>query len=73
MNFSGILLKCFSENFKQLTNITKINHFSICFAFFMKTVGFCTVFIADINSACKNILKSVFLLNLQIRHNFRQF
>ena len=73
MNFSGILLKCFSENLKQLTNINKMNDFSICFAFFMKTVGFCTVFIADMNSACKNILKSAFLLNLQIRHNFRQF
>ena len=42
MTFSGILLKSFSENLKQLTKMTKMNHFSNLFAFFMKTVGFCS-------------------------------
>ena len=40
---------------------------------FMKTVGFCTVFIADMNSACKNTLVSVYLLNFHRRHNFGKF
>ena len=31
MSFSDILLKSFSENLKKLTEITKINHFSILF------------------------------------------
>ena len=73
MNFSDILLKSLSENLKQLTKITKMNHFSILFAFFIKTIGFCTVFFADMNSACKISPISAFLLKLQIRHNFRQF
>ena len=51
MNFSDILLKSLSENLKQLTKITKMNHFSILFAFFIKNIGFCTVFFADMNSA----------------------
>ena len=75
MTFSDILFKSSSENLKQLTKVTKMNHFSILFfTFFMKIIGFCTVFIADMNSACKNSLISVglFLLNLQIRQNFRQ-
>ena len=72
MTFSDILLKSFSKNLKQLTKNTKMNHFSI-FAFFMKTIGFCTGFITDMNSACKNTLIKVFLLNSQIRHNFWQF
>ena len=33
----------------------------------MKTVGFCPVFITDVNSACKNTLVSVYLLNFSIR------
>ena len=65
MTFSDILLKSFSENLKKLTEITKTNHFSIFFffffAFFTKIVGFGTVFIADMNSACKNTLISIFL------------
>ena len=73
MTFSDILLKSFNENLKKLTEITKTNHFSIFFAFFTKIVGFGTVFIADMNSACKNTLISIFLLNLQIRHNYLQF
>ena len=73
MTFSDILLKSFRENLKQLTKITKMNHFSILFAFFMKTVRFCTVFIADMIFAYKNTLTDGFLLNLQVRHSVRQF
>ena len=40
------------------------------FCVFMKNVGFCTVFIADMNAACKNTLVSVYLLNFHRRHNF---
>ena len=47
--------------------------FYFFFAFFMKIVGFWTVFIADMNSACKNIPRSIFLQNLQIMHNYLQF
>ena len=65
MTFSDIMLKSFSENLKKLTEITKTNHFSIFFffffAFFTKIVGFGTVFIVDMNSACKNTLRSIFL------------
>ena len=61
MTFSDIRLKSFSENLKQTKKITKMNHFSILLVFFMKTVGFCTLFIADIISACKNTLISAFL------------
>ena len=39
----------------------------------MKTVGFYTVFIADMNSACKNTLLSVYLLNFNRRHSFGLF
>ena len=59
MTFSDIMLKSFSENLKKLTEITKTNFFF--FAFFTKIVGFGTVFIADMNSACKNTLISIFL------------
>ena len=71
MTFSDIFLNIFSENLKQFTEITNLNHFSLLFAFFMKTEVFCTVFIADMNSACKNTLINAFSLNLQVRHNFR--
>ena len=37
------------------------------FCVFMKTVGFCTVFIAYMNSACKNTIVSVYLLNFNRR------
>ena len=66
MTFCDNLLKSFSENLKQLT---KMNFFCY-FCVFMKTVGFCTVFIADMNSACKNTLVSVYLLNFHRRLNF---
>ena len=41
------------------------------FCVFMKTVGFCTVFIAYMNSACKNTLVSVYLLNFHRKAQFR--
>ena len=66
MTFCDNLLKSFSENLKQLT---KMNDF-LFFCISMKTVGFCTVFMADMNSACKNTLVSVYLLNFHRRHNF---
>ena len=56
MTFCDNLLKSFSDNFKQLT---KMNDFLLFFGVFMKTVGFCPVFIADMNSACKNTTVSV--------------
>ena len=65
MTFCDNLLKSFSENFKQLT---KMNDF-LLFLRFLETVGFCPVFIADMNSACKNTLVSVYLLNFHRRHN----
>ena len=41
MTFSDILLKSFSENLKNLTEITKTNQFLFFFfAFFTKIVGF---------------------------------
>ena len=66
MSFCDNLLKSFSENLKQLT---KINDF-LLFLRFMKTVLFFTVFITDVNSAYKNTLVSVYLLNFHRRHNF---
>ena len=41
---------------------TKKAKFFYFFAFFMKIVGFRTVFIADMNSACKNTLISIFFV-----------
>ena len=67
MTFCDNLLKSFSDNFKQLT---KMNDFLLFFWVFMKTVGICTLFIADMNSACKNTLVSVYLLNFHRKHNF---
>ena len=66
MTFCDNMLKSFSENLKQLT---KIDDFLLFFVF-MKTVGFCTVFFADMNSACKNTVVSVYLLNFHRRQNF---
>ena len=40
------------------------------FCAFMKTTGFGTVLIADMNSAGKNTLVSVYLLNFHKRHDF---
>ena len=66
MTFCDNLLKSFSENLKQLTKMDDFYYFCV----FMKTVGFSTVFIADMNSVCKNTLVSVYLLNFHRRHNF---
>ena len=66
MIFCDNMLKSFNEYLKQLT---KINDF-LLFLRFHETVLFCTVFIADMNSACKNTLVSVYLLNLHLRHIF---
>ena len=55
MTFCDNLLKSFSENLKQLT---KMNDFLV------KTVGFCTVFIADMNSAYRNTLVSVYQISI---------
>ena len=66
MTFCDNLLKSFSENLKQLT---KMNDF-LLFLRFHENRRFCTVFIADMNSACKNTLVSVYLLNFHRRHNF---
>ena len=65
MTFCNNLLKSFSENLKQLT---KMNDF-LLFLRFHETVGFCPVFITDLNSACKNTLVSIYLLNFSIRQN----
>ena len=48
MTFCDNLLKSFSDNFKQLT---KMDDFLSFLSFSWKTVGFCTFFIADMNSA----------------------
>ena len=66
MTFCDNLLKSFSENLKQLT---KINAFLV-FLRFHETIGFCTVFMADMNSACKNAPVSVYILNFHRKHNF---
>ena len=60
MTFSDILLKSFSENLKNEQKLPKLIIF-LFFAFFTKIVGFGTVFIADMNSACKNTLISIIL------------
>ena len=61
------LLKSFSEN---LITINKKMIFYYC-CVFMKTLGFGTVFIADMNSACKNTPVSVYLLNFHRRSQVR--
>ena len=53
-------------------NYQNYSFFYFC-AFFMKIVRFWSVFIAGMNSACKNTLISIFLYNLLIRHNYLQF
>ena len=66
MTFCDNLLKSFSENLKQLT---KMNDFLLILRFH-ETVLFFTVFIADMNSAYKKTLVSVYLLTFHKRHNF---
>ena len=62
MTFCDNLLKSFSENLKQLT---KMNDFLL----FLRFHDF-ALFSSDMNSACKNTLVSVYLLNFHRRHNF---
>ena len=66
MNFFDNPLKSFSENLKQLT---KMDDF-LLFLRFLKTIGIYTFFITDMNSACKNALVSVYLLNFHRMQNF---
>ena len=66
MTFCGNLLKSFSENLKQLT---KMNDF-LLFLRFHENRRILHFFMADINSACKITLLSVYLLNFHRRHNF---
>ena len=66
MTFCDNLLKSFSENLKQLTKMYDF----LLFLRFMKTVTFFTVFITDMNSAYKNTVVRVYLLNFHRRHNF---
>ena len=67
MTFCDNLLKSFSENLKQLKKLMIFYYFCV----FMKTVGFCTFSIADMNSACKNTLVSLYLLNFHRKAQFR--
>ena len=66
MTFRDNLLKSFSENLKQLS---KINDF-LLFLRFHENRSIFTVFSVDMNSACKNDLVSVYLLNFHRRRNF---
>ena len=59
------LLKSFSENLKQLT---KMN--DLFFLRFHEKRRIWPVSITDMNSACKNTVVSVYLLNFYIRQNF---
>ena len=69
MTFCDNLLMSLSKNLKKLT---KINDF-LLFLRFHENRRICTVFIADMNSACKNTLVSVYLLNFYRRQNFGRF
>ena len=66
MTFFDNLLKSFSENLKQLT---KMNGF-LLFLRFHENHRILHCFIADMNSACKNTVVSVYLLTFHRRHNF---
>ena len=66
MTFCDNLLKSFSENLKQLT---KINDF-LLFLRFHESRRILHFFMTDMNSACKNTLVSVYLLNFHRSHNF---
>ena len=66
MTFCDNLHKSFSENLKQLT---KMNDF-LLFLRFHENRRISSCFYQDMNSACKNTLVSVNLLNFSIRQNF---
>ena len=67
MSFCDNLLKSFSENLKQLT---KMNDFLLFLRFHENRRMLALFYIADMNSACKNTLVSVYLSNFHRRHNF---
>ena len=60
------LLKSFSENLKQLTKMNDL----FFFLRFHEKRRIWPVSITDMNSACKNTVVSVYLLNFYIRQNF---
>ena len=66
MTFCDNLLKSFSENLKQLT---KMNDF-LLFLRFHENHRILHCFSADMNSAYKNTLVNVYLLNFHRKHNF---
>ena len=67
MTFYDDLLKSFRENIKQLT---KMNDF-LLFLRFHENRRILSLFLStDMNTACKNTLVSVYLLNFYIRQNF---
>ena len=47
-----------------------IRYFILFFAFFSKTVGFSSVFNAEMNSACQNTLITAFLWDLEKKAAF---
>ena len=64
MTFCDKLLKSFSENLKQLTKMDD-------FLLFLRFHENCNILhCADMNSACKNALVSVYLLNFHRRQKF---
>ena len=69
MTFCDNLLKSFNENLKQLT---KMNNF-LLFLRFHENRRILHVSIADMNSACKNTIVSIYLLNFHKRHKFSRF
>ena len=66
MTFCDNLLKSFSENLKQLS---KMDDFLLFLRFHENRI-ILPFFLADMNSAAKNTLVSVYLLNFHRRHNF---
>ena len=66
MTFCDNLLKSFNDNLKQLT---KMDDF-LLFLHFHENRRILHGFFADMNSACKNTLVSLYLLNFHRRHNF---
>ena len=66
MTFFDNLLKSFSENLKQLT---KVNDFLLFLRFHENRIVL-HCFHRRYESACKNTLVSVYLLNFHRRHNF---
>ena len=68
--FYGFLWQSSQEFQWKSQKINKKSMICYYFCVFMKTVGFCTVFIADRYSACKNTVVSVWLLSFHRWHQF---